>query len=131
MQIEDYIYNKITSDPTLQNLLDDGESSFLLYPNVVPKGIDIDHAVTFTLITSGTAYPSIKSANIQFNIFAKTHTKTAEIASALYDLFNGLENQVLVDLGIIYSQRVSESDIGFNYDDGFYQRETTYYFKIR
>lgn len=130
--IEQYIYNKITEDETLQTLLSAGSDSFFLYPLVVPRGVDdFNQAVTFTLIVTSDVYPASKSVNVQFNIFSKTHTKAVEVAKALEDLFNEDNNQTSGGVSVIFSQRRSESDLGFNFDDSLYQREATYYFKIR
>lgn len=131
--IEQYIYNMITGDDTLAELLAIGSDDYHLYPNVIPRGIEFDKAVTFTLITTNDAYPAINSVSVQFNIFAKTHSATAQIAKALSDLFNGDNHQSSGGVDVIYSQRQSESDLGFNFDENenMYQREATYYFKIR
>lgn len=129
--IEQYVYNKITSDTTLQALLSAGGGKYHLYAGIVPRGIDITKAVTFTLITTVDAYPNIKSANIQFNIFAKTYTDTVTIAQALEAVFNGDNNKSDGGVDMIFSIRKSESYIGHDYDDGLHQREATYYFKLR
>lgn len=129
--IEQYIYNKITQDSALQTLLDDGDGGYKLFPTVVPRGVETDKAVTFTLINSNDAYPKIQSVNVQFNIFADTHTEVAQISEALADLFNEDNNQLEAGVGVVYSQRVSQTDLGFNFDDENYQREATYYFKLR
>jgi hypothetical protein len=131
--IEQYIYNKITEDETLQELLNAGSDDFYLYPAVVPRGIEnFDVAVTFTLITSTDVYPASKSVNIQFNIFGAVHADVAEVAQALEALFNEDNNQSDGDVSVVYSQRVSESDLGKSLDnEALYQREATYYFKLR
>lgn len=129
--IEQYIYNLITADPELSELLEVGSGDYALYPGVVPKSVDIEKAVTFTLIGTLDRFPNIRVATVQFNIFAKTHTDTVEIARALSYLFNGDHNQQSGGEAVYYSQRVSESDLGFNFDDGIYQREATYSFHLR
>lgn len=131
--LEQFIYNKITEDTALQSLLSAGSDDFYLYPNVVPRSLMIDVAVTFTTIITTDVYPASKSVQVQFNIFAKSHSKTVEIAQALSDLFNESNNQYDEDskVGVVFSFRKSESDIGFDFDDDTYQREATYYFKIR
>lgn len=129
--IEQYIFNKITQDATLASLLNAGVGKYYLYPAVVPTGITITKAVTFTLIVSNDAFPNIKSVNVQFNIFATKHADAAAIAKALSDLFNDDNNQVSGGQAVVYSIRASESDLGYNYDDKLYQREATYYFKLR
>ena len=129
--LEQYIFNKISTDSTLQTLLNDGSGGVLLYPSVVPKGIDADAMVTFTRIGTSDVYPAAQSAVVQFNIFAKTHTAISTIAQALSDLFNEDNHQTDGGIQIVYSQRRSESDLGYDYDDKLYQREATYYFKIR
>jgi len=131
--LEQFIYNKITEDTALQSLLSAGSDDFYLYPNVVPRSLMINVAVTFTTIITTDVYPASKSVQVQFNIFAKSHAKTVEIAEALSDLFNESNNQYDEDskVGVVFSIRKSESDIGFDFDDELYQREATYYFKIR
>lgn len=129
--IEQYIYNKITEDETLQTLLAAGSDDFYLYPNVVPRGVEFSKAVTFTLIITNDVYPAIKSVNVQFSIFSKSHVEAVQIAEALSALFNEDNNQSSGEVAVVYSQRKSESDLGFNYDDQLYQREATYYFKLR
>lgn len=131
--IEQYIYNKITEDETLQELLNAGSDDFYLYPGVIPRGEEnFDVAVTFTLITSTDVYPASKSVNIQFNIFGAVHADVAEVAQALETLFNEDNNQSDGGVGVVYSQRVSESDLGKSLDnEALYQREATYYFKLR
>lgn len=129
--IEQYIYDKITGDATLQSLLSDGSSGYQVYPNVVPRGKDVNQAVTFTLVNTSDVYPDLISVNIQFNIFAQTHAKISEIAQAISDLFNEDNNQKEDAISVVYSQRISETDLGFDYDSQIYQREATYYFKLR
>lgn len=130
--IEQYVYDKITQDETLQEMLSAGSDGFHLYPGNVPRSVgDFDAAVTFTLIVTTDAYPAIESRNVQFNIFAKTHTSAANIAKALADLFNEDNNQEAGGAKVVFSIRKSETDLGINYDDNLYQRECTFYFKMR
>jgi len=129
--IEQYVFNKITGDATLQALLTAGGGKYHVYPTVVPRGIDFDRGVTFTLLTTFDAFPAVNSVNIQFNIFAKKHSDAAAVAKALSDLFNDDNNQSSGGQDVVYSIRKSETDLGFNYDDTLYQREATYYFKLR
>jgi len=134
--IEQFIYNKITQDETLQELLHKGSDDFYLYPNVLPRGEDdFDVAIAFTLITTTDVYPASRSVNVQFNIFSASHAKTAETAKALFDLFNDMryaESGGEDDTVVIYSQRSSESDLGKPLDnEGLYQREATYFFKLK
>lgn len=130
--LEQYIYNKITEDPTLQTLLSAGSDDFFLYPLVIPRGVDVfDRAVTFTTILKTDVYPASKSSNIQFNIFAKKHADVVAVSEALSNLFNEDNNNSNNGVDIVFSIRKSESDLDFNFDDGLYQREATYYFKIR
>jgi len=130
--IEQYIYNKVTEDPTLQEILSAGSDDFYLYPGVIPRGIeDFEVAVTFTTIITTDVYPASKSVNVQFNIFGKKHADVAEVAQALSDLFNEDNNNSDTGVDVVFSIRKSESDLGFNFDDNLYQREATYYFKLR
>jgi hypothetical protein len=131
--IEQYIYNKITEDTTLQELLSAGSDDFYLYPGVIPRGIEgFDVAVAFSVIFTSDVYPASKSVNVQFNIFGAIHANVAGVAKALEALFNEDHNQSSGEVDVIYSQRVSESDLGKSLDDeALYQREATYYFKIR
>lgn len=129
--LEQYIYNKISSDTTLSNLITKS-GTLHLYPLVVPRGVDsFDNAITFTTISTVDVFPVSKSVNIQFNIFTKEHIKSVEIANALSDLFNQDNNQSDGGINVVFSQRRSESDLGFNFDTSIYQREATYYFKTR
>lgn len=128
--IEQYIYNKITDDSTLATLLANG-SGFYLYPNVVPQGIDFEKAVTFTTIGTSDVYPNAKSVTVQFNLFADTHQGLVELAEALSDVFNEDNNQKDGGIDMVFSMRQSQSDLGYDYDTKVYQREATYYFKIR
>lgn len=129
--IEQYVFNKIVGDATLQGLLTDGAGGFNVYPNVVPRGLLFTKAITFTTILTTDVFPNANSVNVQFNIFAKTHSDLGTISGALSNLFNGDNNQLSGGIDMIYSQRRSESDLGFNFDESIYQREATYYFKIR
>ena len=131
--IEQYIYNTITEDETLQELLHAGSDDFYLYPGVIPRGVEgFDVAVAFTLITTTDVYPASRSVNVQFNIFGARHQDVAEVAQALEVRFNEDHNQSSGGVDVVYSQRVSESDLGKSLDnDALYQREATYYFKIR
>ena len=131
--LEQYIYDKITNDETLQELLAAGSDSFHVYPNVIPRSVNFEQALTFTLIITRDVYPGYVSRDVQFNIFAKTHAKTVQIANALANLFNEDNNQNEDGVKVVYSQRHSESDLGFDFDEGenYYQREATYYFKMR
>lgn len=130
--IEQYIYNKITQDETLQTLLSAGSDDYHIYPGVIPRGInDFTGAVTFTLLITTDVYPASKSVTVQFNIFTQTHSNAVAICQALEDLFNESNNQTDGSLDIVFSQRKSESDLGFDFDDSLYQREATYYFKLR
>lgn len=129
--IEQYVYDKITEDVTLQGLLSAGSDDFHVYPMVVPRGVLFDRAVTFSVIITTDVYPASKSVNVQFNIFAKTHTDTVTICEALYALFNEDNNNSSNGVGVVFSQRKAEADVAFNYDDGLWQRQSTYYFKLR
>lgn len=129
--IEQFVYDRITQDETLQALLSAGSDGFYLYPNVVPQGIEADSIVTFTLIITRDIFPAIEARSVQFNIFTKTHTTGATIAAALAAIFNDNKLQTEDGFKVVYSIRESESDLGFNYDDKYYQREATYGFKIR
>lgn len=129
--IESYIFNKITNDATLMSLLSAGGGKYHAYPAVVPRGVDFDRALTFSVITAAYVYPAATSINVQLGIFAKTHTDANTVAQALYALFNEDNNDSAEGIEVVYSQRVSETDLGFNYDDGLYQRQATYYFKTR
>ncbi len=132
--MEQYIYNKIVNDETLAGLLDLGEENIAVYPTVVPRGVEFDQAMTFTTIFTNDAFPNITSVNIQFNIFAKTHAKVGEISRGLKALFHQIENdsvEEVDDVNIVFATRFSESDLGFNFDDKLYQRESTYLFKLR
>lgn len=128
--IEQYIFNKISADSTLATLLTKA-SVLNLYPSVVPRGVDFDNAMTFTVISTVDVYPASKSVNVQFNIFSKEHIKSAQIAQALSDLFNEDNHQQDGGVDMIFSIRQSESDLGFNFDTSIFQREATYYFKTR
>lgn len=131
--IEQYIYNKITEDETLQELLHAGSDDFYLYPGVIPRGIeDFTVAVAFSIITTTDVYPASRSVNVQFNIFGARHQDVAEVAQALDARFNEDHNQSSAGVDVVYSQRISESDLGKSLDnEALYQREATYYFKIR
>jgi len=129
--IESYVFKRITTDPTLMSLLSAGGGKYHAYPAVVPRGIPFDKALTFSVIVATYVYPGATSFNVQFGIFSKTHTDAATISQALYSLFNEDNNQKAEGVNVIYSQRVSDTDLGQNFDDGLYQRETTYYFKTR
>lgn len=129
--IEQYVYNLIVADVTLQTLLDNGNGGYHLYPTVVPKTINTDIAVTFSLISTVDAYPTVKSVQIQFNIFAPTHQEVVEIAQALNNLLNEDNHKSSGGVNVIYSQRSSEADLGYNFDDKVFQRQATYYFKLR
>lgn len=130
--IEQYVFNKITADPTLQALLTDGAGGYHLYPAVVPRGVETSNMLTFTRIGTTDVYPASESVNVQFNIFTKAHGQAVAIAEALSNLMNEDNNQPLTGgTAVVYSQRKSESDLGFDFDDKLYQREATYYFKLR
>ncbi len=131
--IEQYIYNLVTADATLQALLTDGASGYKVFPSVIPRGVNADKAMAFSVVTTFDAYPTIKSQNVQFNIFAAKHADTTAIAAALFGLFNEANNRANSNAGmeVVYSQRSSESDLGFDFDTKLYHREATYYFKIR
>ena len=128
--IEQYVFNKIQADTTLNTLLT--KNSILnLYPSVVPRSAVFDNAITFSTITTVDVFPASKSVNVQFNIFTKEHVKSVEIAEALSNLFNEDNHQKDGGVDMVFSIRKSESDLGFNFDTNIYQREATYYFKIR
>lgn len=131
--IEQYIYTKITTDIALQALLTNGAGGFYVYPGVIPRSVEnFDTAIAFSLISTRDVYPVSKSVNVQFNIFGTSHSKVAEVANALNNLFNGDNLQTVGSLKMVYSQRVSESDLGKTLDnEALYQREATYYFKTR
>jgi hypothetical protein len=129
--IEQYIFNRITGDTTLQSLLSAGGGKYNLYPDVVPAGVVFDRAVTFTVILTADVFPATESREVQFNIFTKKTSERNAIAQAIANLFNDDNNQTSGGVNVVYSIRRSESDLGYNYDDKLYQREATYYFKIR
>lgn len=130
--IEQYVYNLITGDSTLQSLLSNGAGGYHLYPGVIPRGVTgFDQAVAFSVITTNDAYPNIESQVVQFNVFAKSHTTAANIAAALKALFNQDTRQTSGGIEVVYSERQSETDLGKDYDTDLYQRACSYYFKIR
>lgn len=129
--IEQYLYNRITEDTTLQGFLSDGAGGYKLYPGVVPRGNDITNAVTFTTIVTNDVYPKALSVTVQFSVFSKTHADSVLITRALANLFNEDNRQSDAGVDVVFSIRKSESDLGFDYDDNLYQREATYYFKLR
>lgn len=129
--IEQYIFNLITTDTTLQTLLSAGSGKYHLYPGVIPRGVTFNQAVTFSQISSFDSYPNIKSVTVQFTIFAETHIKVVEVAQALYNLMNEDNIQTSGGVEVVFSQRSSETDLGYDYDDKLYQREASYYFKLR
>lgn len=128
--IEQYIFNLISANSPLSTLLTKN-SVLNLYPAVIPRGVDFDNAVTFSTIITTDVYPASKSVQVQFNIFTKEHIKAVQVAQALSDLFNEDNHQSSGGVDMVFSIRKSEADIGFNYDTNIYQREATYYFKIR
>jgi len=130
--IEQYIFNKITADITLQGLLTDGNGGYNLYPLVVPRSLTFTKAVTFTTVATNDVFPNVNSVTVQFNIFTKTHTDAVLISKAIANLFNGDNNQLDAgNIAVVYSERASESDLGFDFDETIYHRESSYYFKIR
>lgn len=129
--LEPYVYSKITNDTALQTLMGFGVDQYHVYPDVVPRGVeDFDQAITF-VESLNDSWPNVKSGNVQFSIFSKTHTKGAEIAQALYDLFHQKANEKAEGVEIVFSSRQTEFPLGFNPDDGLFQRQATYYFKIK
>ena len=129
--IEQYVFNKITGDATLQTLLTDGAGGYNVYPSVIPRSLVFDRAITFSTLITTDVFPNANAVSIQFNVFAKSHTDTVAITSALANLFNGDNNKVDGNVEVIYSQRRSESDLAFDFDQNIFHREATYYFKIR
>lgn len=128
--IEQYIFNRITADTTLQGLLSAGGGKYHLYPDVVPGALTFDRAVTFTVITTNDVFPAVESRTVQFNIFAKKASDRNAIATAMANIFNDDNLQASGGVGVIYSKRTSESSLGYNYDTKIYQSEASYYFKI-
>lgn len=128
--IEQYIFNRITGNSTLQSLLSAGGGKYHVYPDVVPNGIDFDRAITFTLLITNDVFPAVESRTVQFNIFAKTAADRHAIGAALADLFNDDNLQTSGGTSVIYSKRQSESSLGYSYDTKLFQGEATYYFKV-
>lgn len=130
--IEQYVYDKIEEDETLQELLSAGSDGLHLYPGQVERGLIFDRAVTFTLVNTGDAFPAIQSRYVQFNIFAKIHSETAEIANALANLFNQDNNNSNDEVDVVFSIRQGENDLGRELDEEVYfQRQVTYKFILR
>lgn len=131
--IEQYIYNRITQDETLQELLTAGSDGFHIYPNKVPRGTEFQQGVTFSRVGGGFVYPNLETILIQFSIFARTHAKLGEVSSAIANIFNEDHNQTSGDISIVYSQKQgNEFDLPSDLDDpNYYQRSVTYLFKIR
>lgn len=131
--IEQYIFNKITTNTVLQALLTAGGGKYHIYPGKVPRGIDFQQGVVFSRVGGGSGYPKVKSHIIQFNIFARTHTKLGEVSEALYELFDEVNNDSSGGVDIVYSQRQNaEFDIESSLDDpNYYMRVASYYFKMR
>ena len=130
--IEQYVYDKIEEDETLQELLSAGSDGIHLYPGAVERGVEFERAVTFTLINTGDAFPTIQSRFVQFNIFAKRHSETAEIADALANLFNEDNNNSSDGVDVVFSIRQGENDLGRELDEEVYfQRQVTYKFIMR
>lgn len=131
--IEQYIYNKITEDETLQELLSAGSDGFHIYPTKVPRGVEFAQGVAFSRVGGGFVYPNLETITVQFSIFARTHTKLAEVAQAISNVFNEDHYQTSGDITIVYSQKQgNEFDMPSDLDDpNYYQRTVTYLFKIK
>ena len=129
--IEQFVYDAISQDETLQALLSAGSDGIHLYPSSVPTGIEAEAMVTFTLIGTRDRYPEIEARSVQFSIFTKTHTGGATIAAALASIFNDDNRRTEDGVKVVKSMRESESDLGYDYDDKYYQREATYGFIMR
>jgi hypothetical protein len=128
--IEQYVFNLITEDVTLQALLSAGGDKYHIYPSVIPAGVVFDKAIAFSVISSNDAFPVILIQSVQFSIFAKKHSDTVAIGNALSDLFNGNGIRSSGGISVVFSIRQSESDLGFDFDEKIYQREATYNFKV-
>jgi hypothetical protein len=131
--IEQYIFNKITGNTTLQTLLSAGGGKYHVYPNKVPRPIEFEQGITFSRLGGGSGYPKVKSQIIQFSIFARTHAKLGDISEALYDLFDEKNNDSSGGVDVVYSQRQgAENDLESSLDDpNYYMRVVSYYFKLR
>ncbi len=131
--LEQYIFNKISEDETLQELLSAGSDGLHLYPAPIDRGIEFERAIAFSLLSTTDRYPDVQARAVQFSIFAKTHTDTATIAAALANLFNQDNNQSSGGVDVVFSIRVSEDDIPKDLDEvgDYFHRQATYNFKIR
>ena len=129
--IEQYVYNLIVADAALQALLTNGAGGYNVFPTAVPRELSANKMLTFTSISSFDRYPNIKSVNVQFNVFATVHLDAVAICTALANIFNEDNNHTSGGINVVFSIRQSESDLGYDFDEKQYQRQATYYFKIR
>ena len=90
--IEQYVYDKVTADPTLQGLITDGAGGYRLYPDVVPRGTTIENAITFTNIITTDVYPAVESRTIQFNIFSQNNSalEAGNLLESLKTMFDNV-----------------------------------------
>lgn len=129
--IEQYIYNRISSNLALQTILEKNGGGIHLYPVSIPRGIEFNQAMTFFLVNSVNAYPTIKSVEIQFTFFSKTHEKINEMSQAIESEFNEDNNQSDAGVNMVFSQKRSEFDLPYDFDEELYLRQASYYFKLR
>ena len=129
--IEQYIFNLITADTTLRTLLDAGSGKYHIYPGRIERSIVFSKAITFSTIITTDVFPKFTSVQVQFNIFAGKQSDTVAISQALANIFNGDNNKSSGGIEMVYSQRKSESDLPSDFDNNLFQRQATYYFKIK
>lgn len=130
MNIKQFIFDTITGYAPLAEDLSDGSGGYNLFPGAVPRGIDPDKVITYSIIGTTDVYPALVSFDVQFSIFARTDTEAQAIAKLLGEVYNDSKNRVSGENAVLYSIRRSQSDLPYDYNNKTYQIEATYYFKL-
>ena len=118
--LEEGIVAHIKADSGLATKLDAGGGRHHIYPLLVPDGVTIDKALTYTEIDQSLTYPLVRSSLIQINCIAKTFADARDLANDIDILFNDFNKEKLG--GVFWIEYVK-----FNGRSNFYDADAKLY----
>lgn len=88
MQIEEALYNELSSDSIAAPKLAAGNGQYHLYPLRVPEGVLPERAITYTEIDQTLTYPTVRTSIYQLSCIAKTFADARALADDVDRIFN-------------------------------------------
>lgn len=95
MQLDEAIYNELSTDSITATKLSAGSGRFHVYPLVVPEGVLPEQAITYTEIDQSLTYPLVRTSLYQLNCIADTFAKARALAEDVDRIFNDRSEDML------------------------------------